>query len=840
MWVRRRPSLAGLGVALVLAMLAGTITSTVLAIRATKAESDALRAGRLAQSRFEAEQDARLHAERAEAEAERESERARTEADTARAINDFLNRDLLGQADPTVIPDRDTTLRAVLDRAADKVWTRLEGQPLVAAALHHTLGTTYKVLGEYDEAERHALRALEIHERETGKDSRKTIEDRALLIDILFFQARQAESEALCRETIEVARRALGREDPLTISVRTSLAVSLLAQGRLEESERHFLEILETDTQTGRGDDRTSSTMQNLANALSRMGRHAEAEALGRRALAVRRAQPVLNELGLAHNLFWHAKTLARMSRHAEALRLDREAYAIRERIYGPEHPFSQHILKEIDGLKLIACRSVGDHAEFLRSYEELARSGSDDPFFLRRRGEMMAGLGQWRNALRDWSAVPELGAGNVDVLNGLKHSALVLSAGTLDDYRSYVRQLDRRFRATHPTEILLMWARDPDPPLTGEQFMELAVAGQEPDATPVARGMSSMAYYFAGDYETARDLMNLPGWYGGDVAYWLARIHHKLGDGTAPLRLRRAEDDYHRLSLHCLSEPTGIASWMGEWSWVVWTQAFRKGVWREIVGTETPPDDPVQQAIDTLLMRSDEIDHYFERLIGSQTSDPIRPYQRWVAAHVGWRRWDEARAVLDRFIGQCPEYHPVWLRRAALDLMAGDEEGYAAFCRSLLADLAQTQDAERVRMLVRCFALAPHAVDGGGRLLDLARRAGGGLPGDEAPDSIALTLYLEGDDQGAIARMGRVAAGRPGGATLRDWLLLALSQGRSGDEDKARESLAGFKAKLAEKSQHVAFDWAGDWAEDFELDRMRVAAEKTLGDLTADQAAAN
>jgi hypothetical protein len=44
-------------------------------------------------------------------------------------------------------PDRDLTLRAVLDRASRLLHTSLAEQPMVAASLHATIGRAYRNLG---------------------------------------------------------------------------------------------------------------------------------------------------------------------------------------------------------------------------------------------------------------------------------------------------------------------------------------------------------------------------------------------------------------------------------------------------------------------------------------------------------------------------------------------------------------------------------------------------------------------------------------------------------------------------------------------------------------------
>ena len=54
-------------------------------------------------------------------------------------------------------PNRDLTLRTVLDRASRNIEGRFPSQPLVEAKIRTTLAVTYQSLGEYPTAERRAL-----------------------------------------------------------------------------------------------------------------------------------------------------------------------------------------------------------------------------------------------------------------------------------------------------------------------------------------------------------------------------------------------------------------------------------------------------------------------------------------------------------------------------------------------------------------------------------------------------------------------------------------------------------------------------------------------------------
>ena len=94
----------------------------------------------------------------------RERDRANREAETAKAVNDFLQNDLLAQAGasaqarPDTKPDPDLKVRTALDRAAAGIEGKFEAQPLVEASIRLTIGKTYEDLGLYPEAERHLAR----------------------------------------------------------------------------------------------------------------------------------------------------------------------------------------------------------------------------------------------------------------------------------------------------------------------------------------------------------------------------------------------------------------------------------------------------------------------------------------------------------------------------------------------------------------------------------------------------------------------------------------------------------------------------------------------------------
>ena len=91
--------------------------------------------------------------------------RAESEAEIAKAVSEFLRKDMLAQASvsnqPTLgaTPDPDLKVRTALERAAARIGDRFAGQPLVEASIRQTIGETYYQLGLFSQARPHLERA---------------------------------------------------------------------------------------------------------------------------------------------------------------------------------------------------------------------------------------------------------------------------------------------------------------------------------------------------------------------------------------------------------------------------------------------------------------------------------------------------------------------------------------------------------------------------------------------------------------------------------------------------------------------------------------------------------
>ncbi|MCH7701351.1 MAG: serine/threonine protein kinase [Planctomycetes bacterium] len=103
-------------------------------------------------------------------------------------------------------------------------------------ALLHNLGQTLNNQGEFEEAERYYLQALEANQRVYGPEHPVTLKMSNSLAAVLEKLERYEESESLHREVLAVRRRVLGDVHPDVHNSLHNLASVLLAQERYDES----------------------------------------------------------------------------------------------------------------------------------------------------------------------------------------------------------------------------------------------------------------------------------------------------------------------------------------------------------------------------------------------------------------------------------------------------------------------------------------------------------------------------------------------------------------------------------------------------------------------------
>jgi tetratricopeptide (TPR) repeat protein len=274
-WRRNRRALATAG--LVAAVLvAATAVSAWLAV-------DAVAARTLADERLDNETTARNE--------------AATEAAIARAVNDFLQIDLLGQVDagpdtnPEVDVDLHLTMQAALDRAAARIGQRFQDQPLVEAAIRMSIGDAYQSLHSFAKAVPHLERAVALREAHLGPDHPDTLASMSSLAHACQWTGRHEEHIALRQRILESRRAALGPDSPVTLGCMGRLADAYWWDGQMDVSERLLKQVLEKRSAIlGPTHSDTLYTMAALAAVYRDSDRLTESLALYEKVIELRRA----------------------------------------------------------------------------------------------------------------------------------------------------------------------------------------------------------------------------------------------------------------------------------------------------------------------------------------------------------------------------------------------------------------------------------------------------------------------------------------------------------------------------------------------------------------------
>lgn len=375
-WIRRNRPLAASLLAAVLLLAGGLVTSLVL-----KREADH-QAGLASQQATRAEEQAQLAgAQRLLAVAS--SERAERDAAVARAINGFLNDDVLAAVAPENM-GVDVTMREVLQQSALRLDSSFGERPEVESALRMTIGESFLRLGEPKQAMRQFERALELRDRDLGEHAEETLQarlrvastrkelgdaaaaeaallavradalathggdHRAVLIadnDLALLYSttgRRAEARALYARTLENEERVLGADHDDTVTTRLNLGTLLTDMNDLAAAEPLLVEAHAARARNlGDTDPRTLEAANSVALLRLAQGRFAAGEAMLADQLAKR--VEVLGEdhvsCGRALTSLGMART--RMGRYGEAEQDLRRAIGILGRRLGEEHQWT-------------------------------------------------------------------------------------------------------------------------------------------------------------------------------------------------------------------------------------------------------------------------------------------------------------------------------------------------------------------------------------------------------------------------------------------------------------------------------------------------------------------
>jgi serine/threonine protein kinase len=398
-FLQRHRGPAAAAVAVFLAIVAGAALATWQAVRATRAEAAAL-----------AERDAKEQARQAEAHqraaavAQREragkaEEQARQEAAISRAVRDFLQADLLRQADTGAQVEarrlagagfqtqENPTIRELLDRAAaglapDKIGARFPGQPRVQAEILDTLGRTYLGIGEGAAAVTHLTRSADLYRSSLGPDDPTALATLHALALAQFHVGKTDAAVALFEKVRDARTARLGPDDPATLDTLTELGIAYKQTDQGADGVALLEKVRDAAMRTvGPDAIPTLKAQFYLAAAYQIAGRSGDALALaeavwdrGKRLLAPDHPYAQSGQYVLA-NLYRSA------GRTADAIPLLRGVLDARSAQRGPADPFALHVLTLLAGAYQDAGRPDEALPLLRRAAEAVRRkNGPTDP----------------------------------------------------------------------------------------------------------------------------------------------------------------------------------------------------------------------------------------------------------------------------------------------------------------------------------------------------------------------------------------------------------------------------------------------------------------------------
>ncbi len=223
-WTRRHWPLISVAAALLVVAVIGLSASTFLVWREQVRTASAL-----------------AHTKAARDDALRASEEAA-------AVLAFVTDDLLAAADPNNARGLSITVDDVLARAEQRIDGAFPKDPLIEAAVRQTLGKIYLRCGQYASAERHLLRAKELHVHHCGADGPEMLRDLAGLAAVHLQRGDLEQVRELTVQVLETRKRVLGERHRETLISMGAYAELLRAQGHLDQARELCEQTLQLQT----------------------------------------------------------------------------------------------------------------------------------------------------------------------------------------------------------------------------------------------------------------------------------------------------------------------------------------------------------------------------------------------------------------------------------------------------------------------------------------------------------------------------------------------------------------------------------------------------------------
>ncbi len=174
----------------------------------------------------------------------RQQRQALQARDEATNVVKFLVN-LFSVSDPGEARGNTITAREVLDKGAREIGQGLEKQPLTKARMMDTIGTVFRKLGLYPQAEPLVAGALDIREKLLGPADLQVAESLLSLAALRQRQGKFQEAKTLFQRALDIRTKALPPGDPLIAEAQLGLGEIHFELNELADAEALYKKSLE-------------------------------------------------------------------------------------------------------------------------------------------------------------------------------------------------------------------------------------------------------------------------------------------------------------------------------------------------------------------------------------------------------------------------------------------------------------------------------------------------------------------------------------------------------------------------------------------------------------------
>jgi tetratricopeptide (TPR) repeat protein len=334
--------------ALVALLVAGVAVSMWQMVRAKEAEHAALAAAQAELEQRQRAEAAEVLAKQRLSEATAAKERADRESRTAKAVNDFLQQDLLrqvdsrSQADRGFIGDPDLKVKETLNRAAARIGDRFRDQPLVEAAIRKVIGDAYRGIGEPQRAVEHLERARLLREVHLGADDPETLDAMHSLGLACLQSGQHLRARDVLEQTLAKRKLQLGPENADTLTSMHSLAIAYVELGKLLLAAPLLEQVLSVQQKRlGAEHADTLKTMESLGGVYRELSQFDKAISLQLHEQAKRQQKFGPDHPDTLSSMADLGFTYTRSGQFDKAVPLLKQALAKQQETLGPNHPDS-------------------------------------------------------------------------------------------------------------------------------------------------------------------------------------------------------------------------------------------------------------------------------------------------------------------------------------------------------------------------------------------------------------------------------------------------------------------------------------------------------------------